>query len=153
MLPFVFEDGMGFERYVDYALDVPMYFLYRGGDYLDVSGLSFRDLMAGKLKGYEGELPTMTDWENHLTTIFPEVNILVHVLLSGIFAAAIGCVFGLPSLRIKGPAMAIGAEDAAFGIEVALLQGNPHGHRPGERHSTRRRRPETAPRQQRTELA
>ena len=73
-LPFVFEDGMGFERYVDYALDVPMYFLYRGGKYLDVSGLSFRDLMAGKLPGYEGELPSMTDWENHLTTIFPEVR-------------------------------------------------------------------------------
>jgi glutamate--cysteine ligase len=74
-LPFVFEDGMGFERYVDYALDVPMYFLYRNGTYLDVTGLSFRDLMAGKLPGYEGELPSMTDWENHLTTIFPEVRL------------------------------------------------------------------------------
>ncbi|TDI61582.1 MAG: glutamate--cysteine ligase [Alphaproteobacteria bacterium] len=74
-LPFVFEDGMGFERYVDFALDVPMYFLYREGTYLDVTGLSFRDLMAGKLPGYEGELPSMTDWENHLTTIFPEVRL------------------------------------------------------------------------------
>ncbi len=74
-LPFVFEDGMGFERYVDYALDVPMYFLYRDGTYQDVTGLSFRDLMAGKLPGYEGELPSMTDWENHLTTIFPEVRL------------------------------------------------------------------------------
>ncbi len=74
-LPFVFEDGMGFERYVDYALDVPMYFLYREGTYQDVTGLSFRDLMAGKLPGYEGELPSMTDWENHLTTIFPEVRL------------------------------------------------------------------------------
>ena len=74
-LPFVFEDGMGFERYVDFALDVPMYFLYREGTYLDVAGLSFRDLMAGKLPGYEGELPSMTDWENHLTTIFPEVRL------------------------------------------------------------------------------
>jgi glutamate--cysteine ligase len=73
-IPFVFEDGFGFERYVDYALDVPMYFLYRDGIYKDVSGLSFRDLMDGKLPGYEGELPTMTDWENHLTTLFPEVR-------------------------------------------------------------------------------
>ena len=74
-LPFVFEDGMGFERYVDYALDVPMYFLYRDGTYNDVTGLSFRDFMDAKLPGYEGELPSMTDWENHLTTIFPEVRL------------------------------------------------------------------------------
>ena len=74
MLPFVFEDGFGFERYAEYALDVPMYFIYRNGVYNDVSGLSFRDFLAGKLPGFEGELPTLKDWSDHLTTIFPEVR-------------------------------------------------------------------------------
>ncbi|MEM7493668.1 MAG: glutamate--cysteine ligase [Pseudomonadota bacterium] len=75
MLPFVFEDGFGFERYVDYALDVPMYFVRRGGEYLDASGLSFRDFMAGKLPILPGELPAMDDFEDHLSTIFPEVRL------------------------------------------------------------------------------
>lgn len=74
MLPFVFEDGMSFERYVDYALDVPMYFLYRDGNYVDVSGHSFRDFMAGKLSALPGELPREDDWADHLSTIFPEVR-------------------------------------------------------------------------------
>ncbi|NQV48771.1 MAG: glutamate--cysteine ligase [Rhodospirillaceae bacterium] len=74
-LPFVFEDGFGFERYVDYMLDVPMYFVYRNGEYIDVSGQSFRDFMDAKLPGLPGELPTMTDWENHLTVAFPEVRL------------------------------------------------------------------------------
>ncbi|MEL8056434.1 MAG: glutamate--cysteine ligase [Pseudomonadota bacterium] len=75
MLPFVFEDGFGFERYVDYALDVPMYFVRRGGEYLDASGLSFRDFMAGKLSILPGELPAIDDFEDHLSTIFPEVRL------------------------------------------------------------------------------
>ena len=75
MLPFVFEDGFGFERYVDYALDVPMYFLLRDGGYQDVSGKSFRDLMAGELPGHEGEEAVKSDWVNHLSTIFPEVRL------------------------------------------------------------------------------
>jgi glutamate--cysteine ligase len=75
MLPFVFEDGMGFERYVDYALDVPMYFVRRGGKYLDASGLSFRDFMDGKLEILPGELPAMDDFADHLSTIFPEVRL------------------------------------------------------------------------------
>ncbi|HER25647.1 MAG TPA: glutamate--cysteine ligase [Rhodospirillales bacterium] len=74
-LPFVFEDGFGFERYVDYMLDVPMYFVYRDGDYIDAAGLSFRDFMAGKLPVLPGEVPTMKDWEDHLTVAFPEVRL------------------------------------------------------------------------------
>lgn len=74
MLPFVFEDGMGYERYVEYALDVPMYFVYRAGQYIDVAGSSFRDFLAGKLTGLEGERPTVDDWSDHLTTLFPEVR-------------------------------------------------------------------------------
>jgi glutamate--cysteine ligase len=75
MLPFVFEDGMGYERYVDYALDVPMYFVYRDGRYIDVAGASFRDFMAGKLSALPGEHPTLDDWSDHLTTLFPEVRL------------------------------------------------------------------------------
>ena len=74
-LPFVFEDGFGFERYVEHALDVPMYFVYRDGTYIDASGQSFRDFLAGKLPALPGELPTMKDWADHLTTLFPEVRL------------------------------------------------------------------------------
>lgn len=75
MLPFVFEDGFGYERYADYALDVPMYFVRRRGTYLDASGLSFRDFLAGKLPILPGERPAIDDWEDHLSTIFPEVRL------------------------------------------------------------------------------
>lgn len=75
ILPFVFEDGMGFERYVDHALDVPMYFVYRDGAYLDASGLSFRDFLDGRLAVLPGERPTVSDWADHLTTLFPEVRL------------------------------------------------------------------------------
>ena len=74
MLPFVFEPGMSFERYVDYALGVPMYFVYRGGRYIDVAGASFRDFLAGSLPQLPGEFPTEDDWSDHLTTLFPEVR-------------------------------------------------------------------------------
>ncbi len=75
ILPFVFEDGMGFERYVDHVLDVPMYFVYRDGRYLDASGLSFRDFLDGRLAILPGEKPTISDWSDHLTTLFPEVRL------------------------------------------------------------------------------
>ncbi len=75
MLPFAFEDGMGFERYVDYALDVPMYFVYRDGKYIDALGQSFRDFLAGRLPALPGEKPLLSDWADHLTTIFPEARI------------------------------------------------------------------------------
>ncbi|MBT4006678.1 MAG: glutamate--cysteine ligase [Rhodospirillales bacterium] len=74
-LPFVFENGFGFERYVDYMLDVPMYFVYRDGTYIDASGQSFRDFMAGKLPALPGVYPTIKDWEDHMTTVFPEVRL------------------------------------------------------------------------------
>ncbi|HIP08859.1 MAG TPA: glutamate--cysteine ligase [Rhodospirillales bacterium] len=75
ILPFVFEDGFGFERYVDYMLDVPMYFVYRDGQYIDVSGESFRDFLKGKLGALSGKKPTLKDWEDHMTTAFPEVRL------------------------------------------------------------------------------
>ncbi|KAI8569549.1 hypothetical protein RHMOL_Rhmol02G0287100 [Rhododendron molle] len=83
MLPFVFDDSFGFEQYVDYALDVPMYFVYRKKKYIDCSGLSFRDFMSGKLSPIPGELPTLNDWENHLTTIFPEVRLKRYLEMRG----------------------------------------------------------------------
>jgi glutamate--cysteine ligase len=74
-LPFVFEEGFGFERYVDYLLDIPMYFVYRDNAYIDASGQSFRDFLEGKLPALPGELPTIGDWENHMSTAFPEVRL------------------------------------------------------------------------------
>jgi glutamate--cysteine ligase len=81
MLPFVFEDGMGFERYTDYALDVPMYFIKRGDHYIDVSGKSFRDHLEGKL--VPGESATLSDWANHVSTIFPEVRLKRYIEMRG----------------------------------------------------------------------
>jgi glutamate--cysteine ligase len=75
LLPFAFEPGMGFERYVDYALDVPMYFVYRNGRYIDVAGASFKDFLAGTLERLPGQLPTYDDWADHLTTLFPDVRL------------------------------------------------------------------------------
>ncbi|HEX8526966.1 glutamate--cysteine ligase, partial [Allosphingosinicella sp.] len=75
MLPFVFEDGFGYERYCDYALDVPMYFVFRDGRYIDVAGRSFRDFLDGRLAELPGEKPTVTDWNDHLSTAFPEVRL------------------------------------------------------------------------------
>ena len=83
MLPFVFEDGMGFERYVDYALDVPMYFVYRDGKYINALGQSFRDFMKGELPALPGETPTLSDWADHLTTIFPEARIKKYMEMRG----------------------------------------------------------------------
>lgn len=83
ILPFVFEDGFGFERYVDYALDVPMYFVVRDGKYIDASGQSFRDFLDGKLPALPGEKPTLSDWEDHTTTLFPEVRLKRFIEMRG----------------------------------------------------------------------
>jgi glutamate--cysteine ligase len=83
MLPWAFEPGMGFEAYVDYALDVPMYFVKRGDQYIDVAGKSFRDFFAGKLDVLPGERPTISDWANHLSTIFPEVRLKHYLEMRG----------------------------------------------------------------------
>ncbi len=75
MLPFIFEDGFGFERYADHALDVPMYFVIRKGEYINVAGESFRAFLEGRLPQLPGVRPTLKDWENHLSTLFPEVRL------------------------------------------------------------------------------
>lgn len=81
--PYVFEDGMSFERHVDYVLSVPMYFVYRDGVYIDVAGSSFKDFMQGKLAALPGQLPTMGDWVDHLTTVFPEVRLKRYLEMRG----------------------------------------------------------------------
>ncbi|WP_370231088.1 glutamate--cysteine ligase [Cognatishimia sp.] len=83
MLPFVFEDGMGFERYAEYALDVPMYFVYRDGKYINALGQSFRDFLKGQLPALPGEIPTLSDWADHLTTAFPEARIKKYMEMRG----------------------------------------------------------------------
>ncbi|MFN0193799.1 MAG: glutamate--cysteine ligase [Aestuariivirga sp.] len=83
MLPFVFENGMSFERYVEYALDVPMYFVMRDGQYINCAGESFRAFLNGRLPQLQGELPTMKDWTDHLTTIFPEVRLKKYLEMRG----------------------------------------------------------------------
>lgn len=83
MLPFVFDEGFGFEQYIDYALDVPMYFVHRGGDYLDASGKSFRDFLDGNLSTVPGQKPTISDFDDHLSTIFPEVRLKTFLEMRG----------------------------------------------------------------------
>ena len=100
MLPFVFEDGMGFERYVDYALDVPMYFVYRDGRYIDVSGKSFRDFLAGRIPELKGIAPSMSDWADHLTTIFPEVRLKKFLEMRGADGGTWRRICGLPALWV-----------------------------------------------------
>ncbi|WP_167648527.1 glutamate--cysteine ligase [Mameliella alba] len=83
MLPFVFEEGFGFERWVEYALDVPMYFVYRDGVYVDALGMSFRDFLEGKLPALPGEVPTLSDWADHLTTAFPDARMKKYIEMRG----------------------------------------------------------------------
>ncbi|AEI92424.1 glutamate--cysteine ligase [Roseobacter litoralis] len=83
MLPFVFEEGFGFERWVEYALDVPMYFVYRDGKYIDALGLSFRDFLKGELSALPGEIATLSDWADHLTTAFPEARMKKYIEMRG----------------------------------------------------------------------
>ncbi len=83
MLPWVFEDGFGFERWAEYALDVPMYFVYRDGEYIDALGQSFRDFLKGELPALPGETPTLSDWADHLTTLFPEARVKKFIEMRG----------------------------------------------------------------------
>lgn len=98
MLPWVFEDGMGFERYVDYALGVPMYFIYRDGKYIDVAGKCFRDFLDGNIAEAKGITPTMADWADHLTTIFPEVRLKKFLEMRGADGGSWQHICGLPAL-------------------------------------------------------
>jgi glutamate--cysteine ligase len=98
MLPFVFEDGFGFERYTDYILGVPMYFVYRDGTYIDAAGQSFRDFLEGKLPALPRELPTISDWTNHVTTAFPEVRLKRFLEMRGADSGPLPALAALPAL-------------------------------------------------------
>ena len=100
MLPFVFEDGFGYERYLDYALDVPMYFLFRDGKYLDVAGQSFRDFLDGRLPGLPGEKPRVSDFVDHLSTIFPEVRLKSFLEMRGADGGPWSRICALPALWV-----------------------------------------------------
>jgi glutamate--cysteine ligase len=100
MLPWAFEAGMGFERWVDYALDVPMYFIKHGDDYADVAGLSFRDLLTGKLPGMPGVRATISDWANHLSTTFPEVRLKRYLEMRGADSGPMPNLLALPALWV-----------------------------------------------------
>ena len=99
-LPFVFEDGFGFERYVDYLLDVPMYFVYRNGAYIDASGQSFRDFMQARLPALPGELPRIGDWADHVTTAFPEVRLKSYLEMRGADGGPWRRLCALPALWV-----------------------------------------------------
>jgi glutamate--cysteine ligase len=115
ILPFAFESGMGFERYVDYALDVPMYFVKRGEKYHDVAGASFRDLLKGKLPQLPGERATLSDWANHLTTIFPEVRLKRYLEMRGADVGPRPFLYALPAFTV-GLMYDANALDAAWQI-------------------------------------
>jgi glutamate--cysteine ligase len=100
MLPFVFEDGFGYERYCDYALDVPMYFVFRDGRYIDVAGESFRAFLDGKLPQMPGERPRLTDWTDHLSTAFPEVRLKSFLEMRGADGGRWSRICALPALWV-----------------------------------------------------
>jgi glutamate--cysteine ligase len=100
MLPFVFEDGFGFDRYAEHALDVPMYFVIRNGEYVNVAGESFRAFMRGELPQLPGEKPTIKDWEDHLSTLFPEVRLKQFLEMRGADMGDRDHILALPALWV-----------------------------------------------------
>ncbi|HWH23051.1 MAG TPA: glutamate--cysteine ligase, partial [Allosphingosinicella sp.] len=100
MLPFVFDEGFGYERYVDYALDVPMYFVFRDGKYVDVAGLSFRDFLKSELPALPGEKPLLSDWTDHLSTAFPEVRLKSFLEMRGADGGPWSRICALPALWV-----------------------------------------------------
>ncbi len=113
MLPFVFEDGFGYDRYLDFALDVPMYFVFRDGKYLDVAGRSFRDFLKGELPELPGEKPLVSDFNDHLSTIFPEVRLKSFLEMRGADGGKWARICALPALWV-GLLYDGGARDAAW---------------------------------------
>jgi glutamate--cysteine ligase len=128
MLPFVFEDGFGYEAWVDYVLDVPMYFVYRDGRYIDALGQSFRDFLNGRLPALPGEVPTLSDWADHMTTVFPEARVKKFIEMRGADGGPWKRLCALPALWV-GLLYDQGALDAAWD----LVKGWDHETREGLR--------------------
>ncbi|MBW7055926.1 glutamate--cysteine ligase [Paracoccus bogoriensis] len=115
MLPFVFEDGFGYEAWVDYVLDVPMYFVYRDGKYINALGQSFRDFLDGRLPALPGEVPTLSDWADHMTTVFPEARVKKYIEMRGADGGPWRRLCALPALWV-GLIYDQGALDAAWDL-------------------------------------
>jgi glutamate--cysteine ligase len=130
MLDFVFEDGFGYERYVDYLLDVPMYFSYRNGEYIDLSGKSFRDFMAGKLDALPGAHPTLRDWSDHMTTAFPEVRLKKYLEMRGADGGPWNRLCALPAFWV-GLLYDDAALDAAWDLVKDFSMAERHALRDG----------------------
>jgi glutamate--cysteine ligase len=128
MLPFAFEDGFGYEAWVDYVLDVPMYFVYRDGKYINALGQSFRDFMNGKLPALPGEVPTLSDWADHMTTVFPEARVKKFIEMRGADGGPWRRLCALPAFWV-GLTYDQGALDAAWD----LVKGWDHETREGLR--------------------
>lgn len=126
MLPFAFEDGMGYQRYVDWVLDVPMYFVYRDGQYINALGQSFRDFLKGELPALPGEKPTLSDWADHLTTVFPEARVKRYIEMRGADAGDEAHLAALPAfwtgLFYDGSALDA-AWDLVKGLDSATREG------------------------------
>ena len=119
MLPFVFDEGFGFEAWVEYALDVPMYFVYRDGKYIDALGQSFRDFLKGELPALPGETPTLSDWADHLTTIFPEARLKKFIEMRGADGGPWRRLCALPAFWV-GLTYDQGALDAAWDLAKTM---------------------------------
>ncbi|HMO71736.1 MAG TPA: glutamate--cysteine ligase [Paracoccaceae bacterium] len=126
MLPFAFDEGMGFQAYVDWMLDVPMYFVYRDGRYVDARGQSFRDFLAGRLPALPGEIPTLSDWADHLTTAFPEARVKKYIEMRGADAGSRAHLNALPAFWVgvmyDGTALDA-AWDLVKGLDAETRQG------------------------------
>jgi glutamate--cysteine ligase len=130
MLDFVFEDGFGFERYVDYLLDVPMYFSYRDGEYVDAAGKSFRKFLRGELDVLPGMLPTLRDWSDHMTTAFPEVRLKKYLEMRGADGGPWNRLCALPAFWV-GLLYDDAALDAAWDLVKDFSMAERHALRDG----------------------
>jgi glutamate--cysteine ligase len=119
MLPFAFDSGMGFQAYVDWVLDVPMYFVYRNGKYINALGQSFRDFIAGKLPALPGEKPTLSDWADHMTTVFPEARVKKFIEMRGADCGDLPHIVALPAFWV-GLMYDASALDAAWDLVKRL---------------------------------
>ncbi|MFV0292891.1 MAG: glutamate--cysteine ligase [Paracoccus sp. (in: a-proteobacteria)] len=133
MLPFAFEDGFGYDRWVDYVLDVPMYFVYRNGRYINALGQSFRDFMAGKLPALPGEVPTLSDWADHMTTVFPEARVKKYIEMRGADGGPWRRLCALPGLWVG-----LLYDQAALDAAWDLVKGFDAETREGLRHAAAR---------------
>ena len=126
MLPFAFDDGMGFQAYVDWVLDVPMYFVYRDGKYINALGQSFRDFLKGQLPALPGEKPTLSDWADHMTTVFPEARVKKYIEMRGADCGDQAHIAALPAFWV-GLMYDQTALDAAWdlvkGFDAATREG------------------------------